>query len=276
MLDKEIKTMTKNFYVWFVSITLLVGLVYYGNTIIEYHSFSDKIFTRKHIISKKNDTLIVIFIGDSWASYHSKYDQQLKRCLESRFNKPTIVTSRGSVGAKTKFIYTAMHEDSPTGTKDLIKLSPDFAIVSAGINDAVAKMGTENYCYHYNLIIKELLSAGIKPIIIDMPQVDYKAIYLRESVIAHIRHYISSWYTGAPLWSFDDYRTALQSLLNRNGLRKQIIYIPASEWNPEGYKDSRMLYKDDHVHLNEKGYLLLDSCITSYIYHDIKSTHDSQ
>lgn len=255
---------------------ILVSLIYIGIILRDYYSFAEEIISSPCNTTQHHDTVTVIFIGDSWASYHSEYDQHLKKCIESRLNKPAKVISRGTVGAKTKFIYTAMHDDSPTGTKELIGISPDYAIVSTGINDAVAKMGTEYYCHHYNLIIKELISAGIKPIIIDMPQVNYKAIYQRESIIAQIRHRISSWLTGAPLWSFEDYRIALQSLLNRNGLSKQLIFIPASEWNPGGYKDSRMLYKDDHVHLNEKGYLLLDSCITSYIYHDIISTHDSQ
>ena len=255
---------------------IVIGFVHIGYVLEDYYSLAEEFVSEHQDVEHNNDTITVIFIGDSWASYHSQYDHHLKSCIETKINKPTKVISKGTVGAKTKTIYNKMHDCSPSGTKDIIKLSPNYAIVSAGINDAVAKMGTENYCYHYNLIIKELLSAGIKPIIIDMPQVDYKAIYQRGSIIAHIRHHISSWYTGAPLWSFEDYRTALKSQLNRNGLSKQIIYIPASEWNPEGYKDSRMLYKEDHVHLNEKGYLLLDSCITSYIYHDIISTHDSQ
>lgn len=235
----------------------------------DYYSYADKTVTKNKNVEHNNDTITVIFIGDSWAAYHSQYDQHLKSCIETKINRPTKIISKGTVGAKTKTIYNKMHDCSPSGTKDLIKQSPNYAIVSAGINDAVAKMGTENYCYHYNLIIKELLSAGIKPIIIDMPQVDYKAIYQRESIIAQIRHRISSWLTGAPLWSFEDYRIALQSLLNRNELGKQLIFIPVSEWNLDGYKDFRMLYKEDHVHLNEKGYYLLDSCITTKIHSDI-------
>lgn len=254
---------------------IVIGFVHIGYVLEDYYSLAEEFVSKHQDVEHNNDTIIVIFIGDSWAAYHSQYDHHLKSCIKTKINRPTKVISKGTVGAKTKTIYYKMH-CSLSGTKDLIKQSPNYAIVSAGINDAVAKMGTENYCYHYNLIIKELLSAGIKPIIIDMPQVDYEEIYQRESIIAKIRHHISSWYTGAPLWSFDDYRIALQSLLNRNGFGKQLIYIPASEWNSEGYKDSRMLYKEDHVHLNEKGYFLLDSCITSYIYHDIISNCDSQ
>lgn len=241
-----------------------------------YYSIADDIITQKVKKTREGDSLIVIFIGDSWAAYHSKYDHHLMTCIEREINKPTKVISRGTVGAKTKTIYKEMHIDGPSGTKELIELLPNYAIVSAGINDAVAKMGTKNYCHHYNLIIKELISVGIKPIVIDMPQVDYRAIYQRESMIAKIRHHISSWITGAPLWSFENYRTALQSLIRQDEINNHLIFIPAFEWNPEGYKDSRHLYLEDHVHLNENGYFLLDSCITSTIYHDIMSTHDFQ
>lgn len=269
--------MKKNRILWTsISLFLFFCILYTGNIIKEYYSHAEETKTQKPTKTHEGDSLIVIFIGDSWASYHSRYDHHLKRCLETKVKIPTKVFSKGTVGAKTKFIYTAMHDDSPTGTKELIGLPPDYAIISAGINDAVAKMGTENYCHHYSLIIKRLLSAGIKPIIIDMPQVDYRAIYQRESWVARIRHRISAWYTGAPLWSFEYYHTALQSLINQYETNKPLIYIPASEWNPEGYKDSRHLYLEDNVHLNEKGYFLLDSCITSKIYHDIISTHDSR
>lgn len=266
----------KIFISLFISILLLTGTIYTGVLLTRYYSFTDEIATPQRYKNSEGDSLRVIFIGDSWAAYHSQFDQHLKICIESKINKPTKVISKGTVGAKTKTIYAKMHADSPSGTSGLINLFPDYAIISAGINDAVAKMGTANYCHHYQLIIKELLSAGIKPIIIDMPHVDYRAIYQRESIIARIRHRISSWYTGAPLWTFDDYRETLQSLISQGEMKKQLIYIPATNWNPDGYKDSRMLYKEDHVHLNDKGYFLLDSCIASYIYEDYKITHDFQ
>ena len=269
--------MRKNRILWTsISFFIIICILYTGYSFERYYPPADEITTQNTKKTRKGDSLIVIFIGDSWASYHSQYDQYLKSRIEIKVNKPTKVISKGIVGAKTKTIYIKMHDYSLAGTKALIDSSPDYAIISTGINDAVAKMGTENYCYHYNLIIKELLSAGIKPIILDMPQVDYRTVYQRESIIAQIRHRISSWYTGAPLWTFDNYQSALRALIRLDKIKKHLIYIPASEWNPEGYADSRMLYKEDHVHLNEKGYLLLDSCISSYIYHDMITTHDSQ
>ena len=259
-----------------IPVLLFIGTIHTGDILIRYYSFADEIVTPQIYKNSEGDSLKVIFIGDSWASYHSQYDQYLKSCLEKKVNKPTLVISRGTVGAKAKTIYANMHADSPSGTKELIGLSPDYAIISAGINDAVAKMGTKNYCHHYNLIINELLSAGIKPIILDMPQVDYMAIFHRESLADQIRHRISSWITDAPFGTFDNYRAALLSMIKQDSLETHVIYIPASDWNPEGYADSRILYREDHVHLNEKGYLLLDSCIASYIYEDYKITHGFQ
>ena len=265
---KKILTKRKKFIQIIAFLLIITSFLYSVLLLFDYYSYAKDTVSWHNISQKNNDSLIVIFIGDSWAAYHSQFDQHLKTCIETKVNKPTNVISKGTVGAKTKTIYAKMHADSPSGTKELINLSPDYAIISAGINDAVAKMGPENYCHHYNLIIKELLVAGIKPIIIDMPQVDYKAVYERESFIAKIRHHISSWITDAPFWTFHEYQVALQSLIHQDKLKSQVIYIPASDWNSDGYADSRILYKEDHVHLNEKGYFFLDSCITSYIYED--------
>ena len=259
-----------------VFLLIVICFIFVGYVLRGYYSYAKETIPKLTNFKHYHDTMTVIFIGDSWAAYHSQYDQHLKTCIETKVKRPTKVISKGIVGAKTKTIYTEMHTYSPSGTKELIELSPDYAIVSAGINDAIAKMGTENYCYHYNLIIKKLLSAGIKPIIIDMPQVDYRAVYQRESIIAQIRHHISSWLTDAPFWTFDSYRVALLSLINQNDIKNHLIYIPASKWNPKGYADPRMLYKEDHIHLNKKGYLYLDSCITSNIYYDMMTTHGSR
>lgn len=267
----------KKFIQIIISLSFVIGFVTVYYLFADYYSYAEeKIIEQKN--NQTSDTLKVIFIGDSWATYHSKYDSHLKSILESKLKMPVTVNSRGSVGAKTKAIYINLSDCiSSMGTKELIDLSPKYAIISAGINDAVAKLGTRNYIHHYNLIIKNLLSVGVKPIILDMPQVDYRAIYSRENIIKKFRHLFSSWLTNAPLWSFDTYRNELKLMIQQEVSRNQIIYIPSSEWNSKGYADPRQLYLDDHIHLNEKGYLLLDSCIASHILSDIyPTTHDFQ
>lgn len=257
-----------------ISLFIFAGIISVCYKLANYYSFAEEKVI-EHNGKHASDTLKIIIIGDSWAAYHSEYDSQLKSILESKLKKKVTVNSKGSVGAKTKTIYSNMFDSiSYYGTKNMIDSSPKYAIISAGINDAVAKMGSKNYCHHYDLIIKNLLSAGIKPIIIDMPQVDYKAVYQRENIIKKVRHQFSSWLTNAPLWSFDIYRKELKLTIRQKISRNQIIYIPSSEWNSKGYADPRKLYLEDHIHLNKKGYLLLDSCIASHILSDIQPTHD--
>jgi hypothetical protein len=63
----------------------------------------------------------------------------------------------------------------------------------------------------------------------------------------------------------DDYRDAYRELIDENMWDKRVISISHDEWNPEGYMDSRGLYDEGRMHLNEKGYLVLDSVISSKI-----------
>ena len=72
-----------------------------------------------------------------------------------------------------------------------------------------------------------------------------------------------------------DYRKELYLKISQDGLKNRMIYIPSTEWNPKGFEDSRDLYLGDHIHLNNKGYYLMDSCIVSYICSDYISTRDS-
>lgn len=255
---------------------IVVSMVFIGLKLADYYSFAER--KQLQFPSKRyHDTLCIIFLGDSWAAYHYKYNKQLTNILESKIKKPVVVHSKGAIGAKTKAIYFNMFDSiSSSGTKKMIDNIPDYAIITTGINDAVAKMGIKNYRHHYNLIINFLITAGIKPIIIDIPQVDYKTVFQRETVIANLRHLISSWLTKAPLWDYEEYRKELFLLVNQDSLKTKIIYIPASTWNPKGYADPRQIYKEDHIHLNERGYKLLDSCIASYICFDLQTIHDSQ
>lgn len=261
------------------SIALFIGacLLFVGYECADYYAFAEEVVIRHNAKKHNDDTLRVIFIGDSWAAYHSKYDHQLETILEDSLNSPVKVLSNGSVGAKTSAIYAYMYDSvSSSGTKSLIDMLPDYAIISAGINDAVAKMGTKNYCHHYRLIIRNLLSAGIRPIVLEMPLVDYKAVYHRETAIANLRHQISSWLTDAPMWDFEKYKQDLQSMIRQESFDGKVLIVSDSEWNPKGFIDPRNMYLDDHIHLNERGYALLDSCVASHIISDVQSIRGFQ
>lgn len=257
-----------------IGIVGIILLFYSSIEINNYYSFAKEKTIKHGKKAETDDTLKIIMIGDSWAAYHHNqgYDSILSKEIEQRLTRPVSFVSSGMVGAKTKTIYELMFDSvSNCGTWKLFEQHPDYCIISAGINDAIAKMGRKNYCHHYNLILKQLITNDIRPIIIDMPDVGYKSVYRRESLTAKLRHRISSVINHADMWSFNEYRQTLKDELNEQELDDKIIYIPASSWNPDGYQDERNLYQDDVIHLNAQGYLMLDSCIANYIIADIFS-----
>lgn len=257
-------------YKYIIAITIIgcvFGILLVSKRLYDYYSWAEEKLTDYHTSRKQaNDTLRVIMIGDSWAAYHHDNDTILATMLQEKLHKPVHVISSGMVGAKTKAIYELMFDTlSSRGTQRLIATHPDYCIISAGINDAIAKMGTQNYCYHYGLIIKKLISTGITPVIIDMPDVGYYSAYSREPLIMRIRHRLSSRVNMTDMWRFEDYRNALNAYISEYQLANQVIYITADSWNQHGFKDKRQLYLSDDIHLNKKGYYLLDSCIADRI-----------
>ena len=212
-----------------------------------------------------SDTLKIAFIGDSWAAYHYPHDSML--CyMFSRKGYLCSVTSKGNVGAKSKEIYHRMYST----TKSVLMGRPKYCVVSAGINDAVAKLGKEYYVHHYMLILLQLLELGIRPVVLEMPEVNYCAIAGREPWPMRLHHILSSLMTGSELYGFDSYKAALVQAIKKADMQSRIIYISADSWNAAGYQDKRGLYLSDEIHLNAKGYEVLDSCIASEILKDIK------
>ena len=250
-------------------IGIAMALYYSYTKIYDYYSFIEEKTICYEQKKESDDTLRIIMIGDSWAAYHYDYDSLLSNEINKRLTKPVKVVSSGMVGAKTKTIYKLMFNSiSDFGTKELIEQRPNYCIISAGINDAVAKMGGKYYSYHYVLMLKQLIANGIKPIIIDMPDVGYESVYKRESLLAKTRHRISSIINQVAMWNFSEYRQALKSKIKEHEFNDRIIYIPASSWNPNGVHEIPIIYQEDQIHLNSKGYQLLDSCIANYILSD--------
>jgi hypothetical protein len=68
----------------------------------------------------------------------------------------------------------------------------------------------------------------------------------------------------------DDYRQALKDTLTSYHLMDSVVYISAASWNPEGWRDKRDLYTDDHFHLNLPGYAILDSTFAAEIVKDYR------
>lgn len=249
-----------------ISATITIVLLLVGSLRLHpyYHLAKKQAMMRDTMTKISNDTLIIAFIGDSWAAYHHDYDKKLESMLYDK-GLSTHVVSLGHVGAKSREIYQRLYST----TKLVLLEHPDYCIVSAGINDAVAKMGKDYYVHHYMLILQQLLDLDIKPVVLEMPEVNYRAIAGREPWTMRLRHILSSLMTGSELHGFDSYKSALVSAIKKADMQNRIVFISADSWNPGGYEDPRGLYLSDETHLNAKGYEVLDSCIASAILKDI-------
>jgi lysophospholipase L1-like esterase len=256
----------RNFIKCFSVVITLLLLLLGSLRLHPYYHFAPKQSVMGKMMSMPpNDTLKIAFIGDSWAAYHCDYDKNLELRLTQN-NRPAQVVSQGNVGAKSKEIYQRMF----SSTKQILLEHPNYCVVSAGINDAVAKMGSDYYVHHYMLIIRQLLDMGIVPVVLEMPEVNYRAIASREAWTMRLRHVLSSLLTDSELYGFESYKNALVFAIRKANIQNRIVYISSDLWNSNGFRDERSLYLSDETHLNDRGYEVLDSCITIEILKDIR------
>lgn len=219
-----------------------------------------------------DDTLRVAMIGDSWAGMHYLFgmDSILQRQLSNMIDSRVKVRSSGKGGETTRGIYRLMYEDGSDGTCEIISAGLDYCIIMAGINDAVANMGVRQYLYHYRLILDFLLSHRIRPVVVEIPNVNIWALYSGKSIKDLLGDYLKSIMTGCGRYNYQEYRESMLSMLEKEDLMKDVVFIPMKEWNGEGESINERLFLNDQIHLNQRGYKLLDSCIAVKISEDYK------
>ena len=263
-----------------------MGLVLLSIEYLKYR-WSDVLSPASYIVPYKvkkftDDSLRVIMIGDSWVAIHHelKCEDMLSEMISSRIGNPVIVTANGRGGAKSKDIYRLMFketaslvdQDSDYCTQPLIQNGADYCIVSIGANDASANLGVDYLCANCDLVIRFLLSVGIIPVLVEMPQrneaIAYKDKPFKHRFVDRIRAIL----TRSDMYSYNKYRPALFSHLKRNGLLDSIVYIKKDWWNKDGFVDRRNLYMQDGMHLNKRGYWFLDSCLADRISRHFKAT----
>lgn len=211
-----------------------------------------------HVIRHYDDTLRVVMYGDSWVGMHPKGlgSSVIK-------DRPVLFQSCGIGGLKSGDIYELMFEQA-----QYIKNGPDYCIVIAGINDANANIGSDYYIKNYELILSHLLSCGVRPIVIEIPDVDLAYVYANKPLKDHLSDIFRAFITASSMYEISGYRTRLNRYLADEKLMDSIVYIRNNMWNPNGFKDYS-LYLRDRIHLNAEGYRKLDSCIVSEIEKDL-------
>lgn len=215
-----------------------------------------------------DDTLRITMIGDSWAGMHQAMDSSLQRRLSGLTACPVIVKSHGKGGEKSRGIYSLMFEDGQDGTRRILSEGPDYCIVLAGINDAAANRGVSQYLYHYRLILNFLSEINVRPVIIEIPNVNIWTLYREKPIKDLIGDYLKSKMTRCDMYNYHEYREALLSMLVKEDLMKDVVFIPMEDWNGVGEAINERLFLSDQIHLNHRGYELLDSCIAVKIAED--------
>lgn len=224
------------------------------------------------ITKNHNDTLRIAYIGDSWAFFHAPYDNRMTDSLSQAIGCPAKVTSLGYCGRSSKEIYWKLFDDAEM--RSFISKGYDYCIISAGINDSNKKMNTNYYKRSMECIINFMLFNNITPIIIEIPDYDIEKMYRWGMPSRKLLRRFSRIINGTSVSCKKDFRQAFDNLLREKEYKDKVHVITYKTWNSDYTKDQKTLYESDGVHLNEKGYAKLDSCIIETCMKQYQMKHE--
>ena len=183
--------------------------------------------------------------------------------IHAQIGKPVQIMNAGVGGLTSKEIYNGIF--TTIELRSAIEWGPDFCFVSAGINDCNKKVGTENYKENMRLLISLLLDNHITPVILEIPYYDIYYTFRNKSLVSMFRDVLSILWTQSAINCIDLYSSSFNDLIIEQKWQNVVITIRRAYWNPNGYEGQKELYTSDRLHINQDGYFVLDSCITSQI-----------
>ena len=214
-------------------------------------------------IQHHDDTIRIAYIGDSWAFGHQFHQCKIKELLENKLQRPAIVSSYGIEGLTSKEIYLALFKSD--SFKHFMEKGYDFCFLSAGINDTYKKMSTPYYKESIYCIIQFLLANHIHPLIQEIPDYNIQRAFERQTTKKKLIRRVSMVVNGTKLDCKQQFRDALNELIKAKEYQNKVTVIRYKSWNNNYEKDLRELYIEDQMHLNDKGYAVLDSVIANEI-----------
>lgn len=253
------------FVVFFVISVFIVGGVYY---LKPYYTPACQL-QGLNVMIHSDDTIRVGYIGDSWADGHKRGICVIDSFIQDVSGRNVVVRTAGISGLTSKNIYYGIFRND--SMRQVIEWGPDFCFVVAGINDSDRKMGAKYYKENMRLIIDLLLDHHIIPVILEIPTYNIKYSYKRRSRQVKLQYIISMLFTWSEMDCISEYREAYNSLLYEQKWGNKVITIRCDDWNPAGYMDNRNLYDEGQMHLNKKGYYVLDSCIANKIVMQLRN-----
>lgn len=212
---------------------------------------------------RKDDTIRIAYIGDSWAYEHQSIKSILDSIITINTGKPVLIQHAGLGGITSKDIYYNMFLNK--NFRNVIEWRPDFCFISAGINDTNKKLGRKFYKENIRLIIKLLLNLDITPIILEIPYYDIIYTFKQMNLVTKLRSIRSMVVTRSSLDCINEYTEALDELIKVHHWTQKVIIIRRKCWNPKGYDGEKDIYTSDRMHINQIGYHKLDSCIATEI-----------
>ena len=215
--------------------------------------------------AKHDDTIRIAYIGDSWAFMHKNHDCQIANILEDTIHRPIKVHSYGICGLTSKEIYENILDNSDFKSF-FQKRGYDYCYISAGINDTYKKLSTSYYQNSMDGIIRFLLANNIHPIIQEIPDYNISKAYTKQKIKNKILRHLSMIVNNTPLDCKQQFRDALDELITEKDYQDKVSIIRYKSWNHDYANDLIHLYVNDQMHLNEKGYHILDSVIAYKIH----------
>ena len=222
-------------------------------------------------VQHHDDTIRIAYIGDSWAFGHRFHKCKIKSILENKLHRPVTISSYGIAGLTSKEIYNALFELD--NLKHFMEKGYDYCYISAGINDTYKKMSTSYYQESMDCIIQFLLANHIHPIIQEVPDYNITKAYDNQKTDKKLLRQISMQINGIDLDCKQQFRNALDELIQEKGYQGEVSIVRYKSWNNRYKKDLKELYIEDQMHLNEKGYSVLDSVIVNEIIKHISNQY---
>ena len=252
--------MKKIKYTFLLIIGIVCMLMAYG----AYRYYAPPCLREPYQMKKSDDTLRIAYIGDSWASMHKDHDRQLAKLLENSLHRPVNVHSYGTRGLTSKEIYENLFDN--TDFKIFLqKRSYKYCYISAGINDTYKKMSTSYYQQSMDGIIQFFLTNNIRPIILEIPDYNIQKAYYNQKTNRKMLRKLSMFLNNTSLDCKQQFRDALDELVNTKVYHNEISIIRYKTWNNNYQNDLQQLYVSDGMHLNDNGYQILDSTIANEI-----------
>lgn len=263
-----------------VLLPILIGVgIYLRMQYVEYFMPSEQLPYYKIKPRAEEDTVRVIIVGDSWAEFHANLEGDTIFEIESKkmTDIPMRSWTRGKGGSLSKQIYYFMYDsltvenpfEQDRCTQPLIESHPDYCALYAGINDVIFKRSYHYYTENLKHMIRMLLHHGIRPIVMQIPMVDAASAIDYKPFLKRSPYHIRAFILGTEYNTIPDYREAQMKMLKETGLIDSVLFIPAARWDTIGGWDDR-IYTYDRVHLNMRGYHVLDSCLASEVLKDWK------